>query len=41
MMINVTDITGEPILLLKEISRGGQGAVYRTDHPNLAVKLEF
>ncbi len=41
MMIKVVDITGESILLTKEISRGGQGTVYRTDHANLAVKLEF
>ena len=37
----IEDINGYKHTLTKEIARGGQGAVYRTQNPNIAVKLEF
>lgn len=37
----VEDINGYKHTLTKEINRGGQGAVYRTQNPNIAVKLVF
>jgi len=37
----IEDISGQKHILLNEIDRGGQGAVYRTQTPNIAVKLVF
>ncbi len=37
----VKDITNYPHTLGKEISRGGQGAVFRTHTANIAIKLVF
>lgn len=37
----IEDINNYRHTLTKEISRGGQGAVYRTLNPNIAVKLVF
>ena len=35
------DVSKNKFLLLGEIARGGQGAVYRTQYPNTVVKLEL
>lgn len=37
----IEDINGYSHTLTKEIAKGGQGAVYRTLNPNIAVKLVF
>lgn len=37
----VEDRNGYKHTLANEIARGGQGAVYRTQNPNIAVKFEF
>ena len=34
------DVFGYNHIVIKEIARGGQGIVYRTQNPNIAVKLE-
>lgn len=39
--ITMEDIFGHKHTLTSEISRGGQGVVFRTDDPNIAVKLSL
>ncbi len=43
LMINepVEDVYGHKHFLTDEISRGGQGAVFRTRDPNIAIKIEL
>ena len=37
--IRVSDVQGHEHVLISEIGRGGQGRVYRTENPEIAVKL--
>lgn len=40
-LVTLEDIYGHKHTLTNEISRGGQGVVFRTDDPNIAIKLSL